>query len=220
MQWAVLTGDIVESSALSADALDVVMHDIQDVSRDASGWDDVGADAIVTGFARRGGDGWQVAINRPALALRLSLVIKARLRLSDPDHSTRIAAATGDGALPDAMRKGVHDPGGPAFADLNSAHGAAFTASGRLLEDLAGGTLMAHAAGDALHAAFRLADHISQGWTQSQARSLCLMLPPGAGPRRIAAQAIGISRQAVDQALGSAGYPAIMDALTAIEGSK
>ncbi|WP_324754788.1 MarR family transcriptional regulator [Roseovarius sp. Pro17] len=206
MKWAVLTGDIVESSAIKADALDVVMLDIQRVASESSGWGHANDDETITGFARRGGDGWQIAISRPAFSLRLALYINARLRLLGPDYATRIAVASSEGEALDHM-----------MADLNSAHGAAFTASGRLLDELTGHSLMAHAEGGALDAAFRLADHISQGWTQAQARSLCLMLPPGAGPRRVAAETLGISRQAVDQALNGAGYPALMDALEALE---
>ncbi|PVA11609.1 hypothetical protein DC366_01180 [Pelagivirga sediminicola] len=215
MQWAVLSGDIVDSSAMTAEALDAVIQDLQDISQECTLWGNTGGSEILTGFARRGGDGWQIAVNRPALALRLALYIKARLRRMSPDYSTRLAAATGAGELPTSASP--ETPGNAPFADLNSAHGAAFMSSGRLLETLSGDTLMAHAGGGALHGAFRLADHVSQGWTQSQARSLCHMLPPGAGPRRVAAERIGISRQAVDQALGSAGYPAIMDAIEAIE---
>ena len=75
----------------------------------------------------------------------------------------------------------------------------------------------ARAACGALDAAFRLADHIAQGWTRAQARAVCAMLPPGAGPRRVAAERLNISRQAVDQALWAAGFPAIEAALEQIE---
>ncbi|UXX83575.1 MarR family transcriptional regulator [Roseovarius pelagicus] len=206
MKWAVLTGDIVASSEIDPDALDEIMRSIQEVSLEASGWGHTGDDETITGFDRRGGDGWQLATNRQGFALRLSLYIQARLRLLGPDYATRIAIATSEGEALDQM-----------MADLNSAHGIAFTASGRLLEELTGHTLMAHAQGGAVDAAFRLADHISQSWTQAQARSLCLTLPPDSGPRRVAAESLGISRQAVDQALNSAGLPALIDALEAIE---
>lgn len=77
---------------------------------------------------------------------------------------------------------------------------------------------MGHASGGALNALILLADHISQGWTPAQARAIFTMLPPGAGPRRAVAERLGISRQAVDQALHAAGFPAIDAALTQIEG--
>ncbi len=132
----------------------------------------------------------------------MALFVQAHVRATGA--TTRLAVATGEGKVPDTL-------------DLNSAHGPAFQDSGRLLEQLDSRTLMAHADGGALDATFRLADHIAQGWTQAQARALCLMLPPGAGPRRVAAKRLGISRQAVDQALNAAGYPALMDAISAVQ---
>lgn len=206
MQWSVLTGDIVESSEFSPADVDEMLNTLEKIAWEFSGWRHSDKDKTESAFARRGGDGWQIALSRPVLALRAALYIQARLRLMHEDATTRIAVATGEGALPEN-----------ANADLNSAHGAAFRESGRLLEKLTGRVLFAHAGGGALGAAFRLADHISQGWTQAQARAVCAMLPPGSGPRRIAAEQIGISRQAVDQALWSAGYPAIEDAMNMIE---
>lgn len=206
MQWAVLTGDIVGSSDMSSGQLDDIMEAVNDAARNMSGWDLANNVRAESAFARRGGDGWQIAINRPEAGLRAALYVQARLRLLSDAFETRIAAASGEGALPD-------DPA----LDINSAHGDVFQASGRLLESLSGRTRMAHADGGALDAAFRLADHISKGWTQAQARSLCVMLPPGAGPRRYAAEQLGISRQAVDQALWAAGFPAIEAALELIE---
>jgi hypothetical protein len=206
MIWAVLTGDIVDSSDMSAKALDEVMEAIRDASRQMPGWDRSDGDRTETAYARRGGDGWQIALNRPEFALRASLFVQARLRAMNDSYASRIAAATGKGSLPPDAR-----------ADLNSAHGPVFEASGRLLGTLPRHTLMAHAGGGALDAAFRLADHIAQGWTRAQARAVCAMLPPGAGPRRIAADRLGVSRQAVDQALRAAGFAAIEAALEQIE---
>ncbi len=117
MKWAVLTGDIVDSSALAPDALDAIMRDIQEISLEGAGWQHAEGDATYTGFfARRGGDGWQIAINRPLLALRLALYINARLRILNPDYATRIAAATGEGDLPAMMKESVYNPFGLAFA--------------------------------------------------------------------------------------------------------
>ena len=147
-------------------------------------------------------------MDRPAYSLRAALFIQASLRACDQPVLSRIAVATGEGQLPEDTKK-----------DLNSAYGEAFTASGRLLSDLPGPSLMAHASGGPIDAAFRLADHIATGWTQAQARAMAALLPPGAGPRRIAAERLGISRQAVDQALHAAGFPAVEAALEQIESS-
>ncbi|MEJ2022247.1 MAG: MarR family transcriptional regulator [Maritimibacter sp.] len=204
MTYLVLTGDIVESSDMSVDALNDVMKALSSAARQMSGWNHSDHDKTVSAFAqnpyfsRRGGDGWQILLSRPEFSLRAALFLQACLRSLHEDYATRIAAAIGEGELPQDAR-----------ADLNAAYGPVFQASGRLLETLSGRTRMAYADGGALDAAFRLADHISQGWTQAQARALYAMLPPGSGPRRIVAEQLGISRQAVDQALWAAGYPAI-----------
>lgn len=198
---SILTGDIVDSTSLAPEVLDSLMKTLENSTGEMSGWVTGG---LTTAFARRGGDGWQVALGKGPLALRAALYIQASLRSQGEDKATRIAAATGAGQI-------------PADKDLNSAHGAVFNASGRLLEDLQGNVLMAHAAGGALDAAFVLADHISQGWTPAQARAVQTMLRLNDAPRREAAAALGISRQAVDQALKAAGYPALIAAVSAIE---
>ncbi|HEY9039142.1 MAG TPA: MarR family transcriptional regulator [Roseovarius sp.] len=193
--YAVLTGDLMNSSDLDPAALDAAMDSLRDAALDFGGT-----------FGRRGGDGWQCAAPEPANALRYALILRAALRSLRKDHATRIAIAAGAGTL-------------PASGDVNAAHGPAFTASGRLLEAMPAHVGMADAAGGAQDAATRLADHISSGWTPAQARSVRLILWPKGRIRADAAAALGITRQAVDQALWSAGFPALSDALDLIEGT-
>lgn len=202
MQIAVLTGDIVESTRLSPAALDATMAALAEGAAQIAGWPGQPA----TGFARRGGDGWQMVCDHPAIAIRAALYMQACLRRLDRSRATRIALATGQGPLTQAV---LDDP--------NTGHGPVFTASGRLLEQLSGRQYLAHAGGGALAAALRLADHISQGWTPAQARALCEQLPPDAGPRAEAASRLGISRQAVNQALWAAGFTALDEALSFLE---
>ena len=61
MKWAVLTGDIVNSSDLSADALDEVMEAVRDACWQMSGWDDSNSDRTQSAYARRGGDGGRLS---------------------------------------------------------------------------------------------------------------------------------------------------------------
>lgn len=197
----VLTGDLVGSSDLSPDAVDAALNRIETATTDMATWRAPDPD---TYFARRGGDGWQIALRDAALGLRAALYITACLAREDSPARTRIALATGDGTLSDT-------------GDLNAAQGPAFTASGRLLATMSGRVTLAHAGGGALHAVARLADHISGGWTQAQARAVAAVLPPTAPSRADIAASFGITRQAVNQALWSAGFPAIDDALQAIE---
>ena len=200
-QLSVLTGDLIDSSKLSPAQLDGAMQALAEGAQDITRW----APDMVSGFARSGGDGWQFAVSKQILTVRISLYLRAVLRRQGKRVSTRIAIASGPGTLP--------PDGNP-----NAASGPAFTASGRLLGTLSGPhASMAHASGGALHALVLLADHISQGWTPAQARALCQMLPPNSGTHAQAAQQLGISRQAVDQALAAAGYHALTEALEALE---
>lgn len=198
----VLTGDIVNSTQLEPVHLDDLMDVIRQCARDISDWR---AAAPAIAYARRGGDAWQIAYeSAPGQALRAALYIQSGVRASGEGLATRIAVASGPGDLDPAI-------------DLNSAHGPVYRSSGRALETLASGTLLTHAGDASQDAAFILADHISNGWTQAQARAVQAMLPPHAGPRREAAKALGISRQAVDQALHAAGFPALIRAMKRLE---
>ncbi|MEQ5868828.1 MarR family transcriptional regulator [Sagittula sp. NFXS13] len=201
MSYVVLTGDVIASTALEIPDLDATLAEVGSVVDNLADW------GVTARFARRGGDGWQIAMDTPRYDLRVALWIAARLRRLDKARATRIAIARDTGPLTDT-------------ADLNAAHGAGYTASGRLLDALDGGARMAHASGGAMHSTVVLADHIALGWTQAQARAVTLMLPPDAGPRASAADRLGISRQAVDQALHAAGYPALDAALTAWEAAE
>ena len=197
--FVVLTGDIVASTDLQVEVLDATLASVAEAAEAIGGWPGV----TRCGFARRGGDAWQLAFDAPALGLRAALYITACIRRLDKGRATRIAMAVGDGQMPGD--------------DPNAAHGAGFTASGRLVEELPSGRYLDDAAGGAAAAAARLADHIAQGWTPAQARALAEQLPPHAGPRAEAAARLGISRQAVDQALWAAGFPAIEGALSALD---
>ena len=203
MYLTVLTGDIVASTEMNAAELDGVMNAIQSAARGMSDW--TGSKATVH-FSRRGGDAWQIASPAPIYAIRSVLYIQAHVRRLKKSFSTRIAVATGEGTLPDTTP-----------IDINSAHGPVFIASGRLLDTITGHHLMEHADGGGFGAVLELCTHIAQGWTPAQARALCEMLPPNAGSRAQAGAQLGISRQAVDQALWAAGFPAIEAALQHLE---
>lgn len=198
MIYAVFTGDLVESSALDQGQLTVSLQGIKTCLQAIWRWED----SPPLGFGIRGGDGWQAALPAPHRALRAALYLRAQM-LELPAQS-RFALSIAEGTLP---------PDG----DTNRAHGPAFTTSGRLLEALPKHRLMAVSGPGPGAATFALADHIASGWTQAQARALAPMLAPDPGPRSEVAKRLGISRQAVDQALNSAGFRALSDALDAWE---
>lgn len=138
------------------------------------------------------------------MALRYALCFRAALRAQSETFETRVAIATGDEAL------GTHK--------IETTRTATFIASGTALDAMPNDVLMVHAAGGALQAATLLADHISQGWTVAQARAIEPFLQPRARvTQQSVAEALGISRQAVGQALDAAGFFVIKSALSALE---
>ena len=197
--FVILTGDIVSSSGLSASDLDATLQAAREVAQQVQVWPGVAQ----CGFARRGGDAWQLAFDVAPLGLRAAIYLHASLRRLHKARASRIAIAEGAGQMPGQ--------------DPNAAHGAGFTASGRALEGMQSALLFDHAAGGPKAAAVRLAGHIAQGWTQAQARAVAEQVQPQAGPRAEAAARLGITRQAVDQALWAAGFPVLEAALNAWE---
>ncbi len=196
---AVLTGDIVASTELPGDQQEALMCSLSDDAGRMADWH--GASLR---FSRQRGDGWQVLLARPALALRSALYLQSGLRSFGKGLATRISIAVGDG---DA---------GPG-TDLNSANGPAFVASGRGLDAMQAPGLIQHTAGGSIGAATCLADHIAQDWTPAQARALHPMLAPIPPRHTDVAGDLGITRQAVTQALDAAGYAALLAALGMIE---
>lgn len=196
---AVLTGDLIGSTLLDPQRLEQAFGHLETAAAQIDAWQ-----GFPTLFSRYRGDGWQIMLTRPRLALRAALFLRAALRAAGRDLSTRIAIATG-----------IEPP--PISADLNLATGPVFVASGRALDAVAAPAQMVLAGGGAPGAAVRLADALSQGWTVAQARAIRPMLAPKPPTRVIVAESLGIRRQAVEQALTAAGYPALSQALAMIE---
>lgn len=199
MRVSVLSGDIIASTSLSAEQQDAIMAALSEACATAGGWH-----GAPLHFTRQQGDGWQAILMHPQRALRTALYCQSAVRSLGKSVSTRISLADGDID---------HLPEG----DLNSATDAVFVRSGRLLDRLDRHEVMRHEAGGALGAATRLFDHISQGWTAAQARAIHPMLAPDPPRYSDIAQELGISRQAVGQALDGAGFGPIRDALEMIE---
>ncbi|HBG97239.1 MAG TPA: hypothetical protein DDY29_00415 [Rhodobacteraceae bacterium] len=200
MTLAVLTGDLIASQGLGRDGLAAALAALAAGAADIARWEGCAG----TSFGRFRGDGWQLALPCPARALRAALVLRAGLRGAGKSFATRIAIATGPGRLP--------------MGDINAESGPAYVASGRALDTLAAPATMILAGGGAAGAVVRLADHISAGWTQAQARAARRALPPGRRTQSDIADSLGISRQAARQALIAAGVPALASALDLIEG--
>lgn len=199
---AVLTGDLIGSSGLAPERIEEAFAVLGSAAERIAAWQ-----GHPTSLSRYRGDGWQIVVMRPRLALRAALVLRAALRAGGRDLSTRIALASGQDRPP-------HLP------DLNLATGPVFVASGRALDTIEAPAQMVLAGGGALGAAVRLADALSQGWTQAQARAILPMLAPVPPTRILVAESLGIRRQAVEQALIAADYPALSQALEMIEAAQ
>lgn len=198
MAICVLTGDIIGSTDLSAAELFEIRQTLTDTDRALS------AKLGAPHFDIHRGDGWQAVFTNRNMGLRVALVFRAAIRSRNDRYDTRIAIASGEEALE--------------TTDISSATSSTFVASGRALDAMPTDQFMAHAAGGPHHATTLLADYISQGWTQAQARAILPFMMPNTKPtQKDVANTLGISRQAVGQALDAAGYPALKAALLSLE---
>lgn len=200
---AVLTGDLIGSTEAGPGALEDAMDILADAARDISAWTP-GAD---TRFTRFRGDGWQMHVAEPGIALRAAIAVVARLRAVKLGLSTRAAIGIG----------GVDSLGTDSLAD---ARGPAFEASGRALDAMGKSRTMA-IDGEGVTALHRivvdlLADR-ARHWTPEQAEATALYLHPQNPTLADIAPTLGITPQAVNYRLTGAGAPAIRRALKAWE---
>lgn len=197
---AVLTGDVIGSQALERATLDGLFDRLDAIADQISRWQ--GTDTRLTRFR---GDGWQMVLTQPGLALRSAALIRAALRRADRRHDSRIAI--GIGPIETL-------PAGP----LGEASGAAFVISGRLLDTLPKGRAFDLAGGpDAARAAVLLADMASAGWTAAQSAAAQLALVPTPPTQRRMAETLEISEQAVSKTLASLGSDGWQAAFAAFE---
>lgn len=194
---AVLTGDLVGSTVLRPKDVDAAFGVLSATAARVAEWGD-----LPPRLSRNRGDGWQAVVPAP-LSLRAALIFRAGLIAARATWDSRVAVA--EGARTDDLPD-----------DLNAATGPVFTASGHALDAMQPPARMAGPPG-ARGAAFLLADHIARGWTRAQAAAMLPMLAPEPPTRAAVGRVLGISRQAVDQAVNAAGYPALAAALREFE---
>lgn len=196
---AVLTGDLIGSTAAGGDALGIAMAELAAAAAEIATWQG-GSD---TRFTRYRGDGWQLVItDRPWLCLRAALCLAARLRAKGAP-ATRVAIGLGE----------TGNLGGESLAD---ASGPAFELSGKALEDM-GRTHWLGLAGPAVTTSdaiiTRLIEERARRWSPQQAEAVALALDPDNPTLADLATHLGISPQAVSYRLNGAGASAIRRAL-------
>lgn len=206
MPFAALTGDLVKSSELSVQQLAAAKRTLTRAAETIQArWQALRG---TIDFYR--GDGWQMLVGKPHLALRICLFLRASM-ISAGQPDTRIAVGFGAVQHIDLRR-------------ISQSTGKAFELSGHLLDTMGlHRRLAAVAAEDVpptlamLPAAFALADAVCQKWTLRQAQLVALVLQ---GVKQVdAARQVKppITPQAVAKQLKSAGWFAVETALQTVE---
>ncbi|WP_126977395.1 hypothetical protein [Frigidibacter oleivorans] len=197
---AILTGDLIASTAAPSAALAATMQRLAEAADEIARWG--GAASAATRFTRFRGDGWQIC-TAPAQSLRAAVYLHACLRARRDLLATRIAIGLGP----------VDTLGS---ADLSDARGAALVASGHALDGMRRSRVLA-IAGPGIDARDRiilqLIEDILRRWTRPQAEAAALMLTIPAPTLDEAGRRLGITPQAVNDRLTKGGVQSLRDAL-------
>lgn len=198
---AVLTGDIVGSTALGPEKLERAFDALRDCAEMQAEW--MGESLH---FTRHRGDGWQVALAEPKYALRSALAFRAALKAEGSEFDSYIGIETG--LRPPQLTK-----------DLNQQLSKVFVNSGRILERLkVQENLGLRIAYPACAAVSILVDHIASSWTAIQARAALEMIPPNSNLTYTeVAKRLDKSRQSVTKTLDASAILKIDLALSHIE---
>lgn len=211
---AVLTGDLIASTKAGDTAIDRAMQALSQAARTIGDWS--GHD---TRFTRFRGDGWQLYLEKPGLALRATLFLTAYLRASDAGLASRLTIA-----IAPYTHLGA--------SGLWGASGLAFEQSGHRLDKMGRRDRIAFANSDEdtlefgavptaqgpwQGAVLALAHWQASNWTREQAEAVALALDPINPTQDQIAQSLGITRQAVQARLKGAGLAALQPALAAFE---
>lgn len=150
-------------------------------------------------FTRSRGDGWQVLLSRPELALVGCTALSASLTAANTGLNTRIAIGIGP----------IESAG---TIDLSDANGPAFETAGDLLKQMtqsswpARWTIGGSGVNDWQRAVIELAAWITQGWTPLQAEAVSLTVSDfSLTTNEARAEHINITRQAFEKRLKGAG---------------
>lgn len=201
--YAVLTGDLVGSTAAGPEAIDRTFLVLSEAANHLS--QRIGEHSH---FSRFRGDGWQMLMYGPNPALYACIYIVAKLRATRGGLSTRIAAGIG------TIDRYPSQVGETVF-------GEAFIQSGRCLDAMPRAKRLA-IAGDRFvrpwhRAIFDLVEWQSGRWSPEQAEAIALSLEHDNRPQEVLGSFIGISRQAMQARLRSAGRSHLDEALLAFQ---
>jgi hypothetical protein len=197
--YAVLAGELVGRGMVEQSAVDHSMSILAETVAQAPWAGPI--DLTETGERR-----WQVILQNPQYALRLSAVIMAALTADSDALSTRIAVAAGQVDL----REG----------QPTEAQGSAIRRAWHALRGMKRGRALV-AAPDGLpmsaQATAPLLDALCQQWTEAQAAPIALKLHPDAPAQIKLAQSFGITAQSLNRRLQLARWREIETALRVVE---
>lgn len=203
---AVLTGDLVRSTALSHDDLIRVRTVLASATHDIATWER----GAIHGPDFFRGDSWQVVLSESRSAFRAAVYIRAVLRSLEQRSDTRIAI--GLGAV-EALDK----------TEVSRSVGEAFTLSGRALDGMNRfeGFKLAlpqlSASQTYLPTVVALCDHIVGSWSPSQAKVALQVLRPDDRTQEDVGNALEVSRQFVNKVFRQSGLSAVVLAIQAFE---
>lgn len=207
--YAVLTGDLVKSTKLSAEELEQARATAQSGAVNVQTWRPGLIERDLEFFR---GDSWQLLLMDPALALRAAIYLRAILR-SAVDVDTRIAIGIGRVEAIDPTR-------------VSLSSGEAFTLSGRALDHLAASKRMTIALparvsqlGPWMPVVAELCDGIIADWQRRQAEIVSVALSPDAPSQEEIARRLKdpLTQQAVAKSLHGARLQGLMSAISQFE---
>ena len=207
--YAVLTGDIIKSTALSQSDLEDVRTGVLNTVDEVKGW----KRGLVKGKAEFfRGDTWQLLLTSPAMALRVSVFLRASL----------LAAGKADSRI--AVGLGRVEKVSPRRVSLST--GEAFVLSGHGLDGMTQYSRMtilapksAGALSEWLPVLGHLCDALISRWTERQAEIVCSAVHPREAKQEDIAETLDppISRQAVTKALDGADWNAVRASIRQFE---
>ncbi|MEM5542007.1 hypothetical protein WNY61_04595 [Sulfitobacter sp. AS92] len=196
--WAIFTGDIVKSTAMTRAELDAVFARLDDAADAVATWQ-----SHPTRMTRFRGDGWQMAV-APQFTFRAALVLRAAVRRCGKTADTRFGIGLGD----------AHFAGD----DLSRADGTALVRSGHALDAMPRARRMnAPDAPLSLRAALPLADRIVGRWTMRQADVAYYMLAPEPPVQASLAQQFDLTQQSVQGHVDAAGIDELREVCDILE---
>jgi len=200
---AILTGDLIGSRDLSADAVAAARQSLAGSAATLQEW----GCPILGGPDVFRGDAWQLAIGDAAWWLRATVLIRARLIGLGEGVDTRVGIGVG------AVER--------IEANVSQSLGSAFIYSGEALDTMPSRTTFAFAAGDAptwVNPVLSLCGVVIDRWKPKQALAAAQALAPGSKTQADVADALGLKRQTVNGHLVSSGFHAVLQAVELVEG--